>query len=261
MRLRATSCIEEIHACNDLLAAAVWLLHKAQLPDDTLPVLLDYLPFAPTLDIEEELLIVLVNLGVERGRVRPVLLAALKDKQPARRAAAALIVGRVGTAEQKRRVYPLLDDTDPAVRLRAAQGLLAAGERRAIPALFTLLNPRFQKLANEADYLLGLASGDLPPLASAKQLLPSRDRKAWIVWWQQHPERIDLTGIVEVLQKRLRMTQNYRLFRAKQLERFRELHDFHRRLIEEQEQRLERADVVVARTERMLRLWGGLRSR
>ena len=259
MRLRATYCIEAIPANSALLAAAVWLLQKAELPDDTLAVLLAYLPFAPNRDIEEELLTVLVDLGMDRGRVRPELLTALKDKQSARRAAAALIVGRVGTVEQKRRVDGLLADIDPAVRLRAAQGLLVAGEKRAIPALFTLLNPRFPELAEEAEYLLQVTAGEQTYPVSNDQKTPRKDREAWRAWWEHEGDRIDLTGVVSRLEKQLRVVRSYRQFHEKQRQRFQNLMtgcmDFSD-IIDHAAENIARDDLAIAKTERLLRLWG-----
>lgn len=65
-----------------------------------------------------------IPLRNEQGRARPTILEFLTDKEPARRAAAALIVGRLGADEHQRRVHALLTDSDPEVRLRGALGLL-----------------------------------------------------------------------------------------------------------------------------------------
>src|SRR5437588_614184 len=71
-------------------------------------------------------------LGVRDGKLDPALAAALDDREPARRAAAALVLGRYGTSEQRAAVRRLLTDREAKVRLRAAQGLLAARDGTAL---------------------------------------------------------------------------------------------------------------------------------
>ena len=54
--------------------------------------------------------------------------AALADRQPARRAVAACLLGRAGGTANRKVVCKLLEDADVTVQLRAAQGLLAGGD-------------------------------------------------------------------------------------------------------------------------------------
>src|SRR5262249_3219132 len=133
-----------------------------------LQALLAYLPFADNDAIEEEVLASMCLLCVRRPDVESALSQALGDKEPQRRGAAAFVLGRAGTEEQRKQVRKLLADPVLKVRLSAAQGLLAGRDREAVPALIGLLKsvPRGW-LWKVEEQLLRLAGADAPsPLVS-----------------------------------------------------------------------------------------------
>ena len=66
---------------------------------------------------------------VKAGKLDGLLVKALADKEPVRRAIAALVVGQFGTDAERKEVQKLLTDANLHVRFRAAQGLLAAYDR------------------------------------------------------------------------------------------------------------------------------------
>ena len=70
---------------------------------DAAPVLLAYVPDADTDAVEDEVIASLAVLGVHDGKVDAAVVTALKDKVPSRRAAAAVVLGRSGTSEQRSR--------------------------------------------------------------------------------------------------------------------------------------------------------------
>jgi HEAT repeat protein len=109
-------------------------------PSGTVSALLRFLLYVADEETEEEVWYGLDALGVNKGTVGPELLQALTDRLPARRAVAACIVGRQGTGQQKNAISKMLQDQYPTVRLRAAQGLLAGGNKVAIPTLIDLLS-------------------------------------------------------------------------------------------------------------------------
>ncbi len=208
---RAQRCIEAIErrTSPQTLAAAARLV-KLRRPEGACAVLLDLLPLVADETAAEELLEGVYTLGVKTskadqalnllfglgrpGPVDEVVLAALKDPAPARCAAAALVVGRHGTPEQRQAVRPLLDDDNPLVRLRAAQGLACARDRSALPALIALLGKSPLPLARQAEDMLTRAAG-----ASATKLFLGEDAKgrlqcqrAWEEWWGTHKEKLDL---------------------------------------------------------------------
>ena len=60
------------------------------------------------------------------GKADPALGAAVNDKEPVRRVAAAMVLGK-GKPEERKVVYPLLNDPEPRVRFHAAAALLGGG--------------------------------------------------------------------------------------------------------------------------------------
>jgi hypothetical protein len=159
-------------------------------------VLVAYLPSADGQEVEEEVLNALVVLGVRDGKVDAALAAALADKAPERRAAAALVVGRSGTAEQRDKVRPLLGDAEPRVRFRAAVGMVAGRDKSAVPALISLVADGPLDAAQRADDLLACL---LPPSASSYRT-PVGDtdqarrtcRGAWEIAWKNAGKALDL---------------------------------------------------------------------
>ena len=139
-------------------AAAARLLRQ-RLPADAAGVLLAFAPDAETDDVEEEVLASLAVLSVHDGKVDAPVVAALKDKQAGRRGAAAVVLGRSGTADLRADLQKLLVDPDPRVRFRAAQGLLAGHDRAAVPALIALMKDGPMDLANRSHELLSTAFG------------------------------------------------------------------------------------------------------
>lgn len=125
VRRRAKDCLEKIRPEVKAITAAARQLSEADLPPKAPGVLLAYLPFAPSDEVQENLRMALLVHSGKAGVISSSLLSALRDREPSRRAAAGFIVGQVGTPEQRRRVFTLLEDGDPRVRLFAAEGLLA----------------------------------------------------------------------------------------------------------------------------------------
>ncbi len=81
------------------------------------------------------------------------------------------------------------------VRLRAAQGLLAAKDKASIPALIALLGDSPDELAWQAEELLRYAAGPRSPnffvgRGDAKQRKSCHD--AWIRWWSEKGPFLDL---------------------------------------------------------------------
>jgi HEAT repeat protein len=193
---RAASCLRQIERNGRFATslAAVRLLLKRQ-PARTVEALLQYLPFADDEDVEEEIGWGLYGMALERGELRPALRDALRDKLPARRAAAACIVGRRGTEADRTAVRKLLEDADPMVRLRAAQGLLAAGDKAGLSALIALLDEPALALCWQAEELLHWAAGGTAPKAvvgAATAAERKACREAWEAWHRADADKVDL---------------------------------------------------------------------
>lgn len=195
VRNRARRCVAAIEsdAAATTASAAARLL-RVRKPPGTCAVLLKFLPFADGEGVQEEIQATLVAVGVEHGRADPALEPALDDPNPARRAAAALVLGRSGSPAQRQTVRGLLKDRDPIVRLRAAQGLVAARDKSAVPALVGLVGQGPSDAADEAEDLLArLAGKDAPRSADEKDPPRAKRYEAWAAWWKTRQADLDLT--------------------------------------------------------------------
>jgi hypothetical protein len=123
-----------------------------------------------------------------------VLLTALTDRIPIRRAAAAMALCQANVREQLPAVRKLLQDPEPTARLRVALALASLHERDAIPVLIALLGdlPTTQLWTVE-DLLFRLA-GDRAPAVGLGNDEDSRRkcRDAWAGWWREHGPQTDL---------------------------------------------------------------------
>ncbi len=199
---RAAACIEEIERPDpylNVMPAVIRTVVKRR-PPGAVEALLQYLPFAPDESLEEEALYALYALALRDGKLEPALVKALGDPLPARRAAAGCIVGRRGDEKQRQAVRKLLEDGSPLVRLRAAQGLLAGGDKSGLAALVVLVAEPDIPLAWQAEELLHWVAGDEAPAAkvgagSAEQR--QKCRAAWQAWWQHHGAKVDLAQLMQ----------------------------------------------------------------
>ena len=200
---RARLCLEDIRRANGpALPTAVVrrLAWPGQVKDVSAAIqaLLAFIPFAEDESVEEEAVSALTLLSVRQETLEPGLSRALADALPARRSAAAYVLGAVGMAADVAAVRKLLDDPAPIVRLRAALGLLAARDKAAVPTLIAQLGElppsnvwRVQETLNR------LAGDDLPPDAASATATPAKAVKAWQKWWRAREATIDLARATE----------------------------------------------------------------
>jgi HEAT repeat protein len=214
---RATQCVEKIKQGPGpgLPIAAARVLSRAGEPQPAgaapavppakaLQVLLTYVPFADDETVEDEVLTCLSVLSVRDDKVDPLLVSALHDPLPPRRAAAAYALGRAGTRQQCQAVQRLLEDPVLKVRLRAAQGLLAARDGTAVPALIDLLGRAPDSWRWRVEELLNRIAGDkAPQVPAGADAADHRKRQltAWNDWWRGAASRVDLTRAVEEEQR------------------------------------------------------------
>src|SRR5262249_27466736 len=124
IKTRAEKCVAAIKSgpATSLPHAAARLL-QLRSPPGALETLLAYVPFADDEAMEEEVLNVMCALSVHQAKVPACLSAGLRDDMPVRRAAAAFVLGKIGTGADCQEVRKLLDDPNLKARLRSAQGL------------------------------------------------------------------------------------------------------------------------------------------
>ena len=196
---RAAACIAKMQQGwrPGLNLAAVRLLLRRH-PADTVETLVRYVPYEADVEVQEEIWFGLDSLTKAEGRVPKPLASALTDAVPIRRALAACIVGHRGAEGQRKAVRDLLKDVYGTVRLRAAQGLLAAKDAAGLPVLVALLEETPADEAWQAEELLHYAAGETAPqevIGAATAKSRKACRTAWTAWLKENLEKLDLSKI------------------------------------------------------------------
>jgi hypothetical protein len=194
---RAADCVREIEKAE----GALWEVAAARVladrrPDGATAVLLAYLPCDDE-GAEDAVLRALLVLGVKDGTPDAALVQAMADTDPLRRAAAAHVLGRAAPG-QRAAVRRLLADGDARVRLEAAEALVHAGDREAVPALIALLGDGRMTHAYRAQELLYRLAGEKAPPAELTDDDPARRAAVagvWRRWWKDAEPATDLAAI------------------------------------------------------------------
>jgi hypothetical protein len=190
---RAEECLRALRRGDSAAApaAAVRLIGRRK-PAGAAAVLLGYLPFADNEAVAEELRGALAAVAVRDGKPDPGVVAALADKVPARRAAAAEALFRAGAAEPEQ-VRKLLDDPDPAVRLQLALAMVYARQKDAIPRLIDLVGRLPADQGWQAEWVLSHVAGSSAPAAPTGDGPADREksRAAWSLWWRENGGDLD----------------------------------------------------------------------
>jgi hypothetical protein len=179
------------------IAAVRELIRGDASPSEAVPVLLGYAPFTDNETVAEELHtgIAILTARAGGGQLLDDLRQAGRDSQPARRAAAAVVLGEIGTPEQLEIVRVARKDADPLVRLRGVQGMLSAADRDAVLDLIELLPavPAAQ-LSGIEETLQTLAGDATPTLPMFEDTAAGRTklRDTWKRWWADHKQAVDL---------------------------------------------------------------------
>jgi hypothetical protein len=192
---RAEECLRQIKrtvgAAVPLAAARVLARRK---PAGAAPVLLAYLPFADNDNVAEAVRVALAAVAVRDGKPDANLVAALKDKDPLRRAAAAEALCHSGTPDLVKLTKELLNDPEPMVRMRIALALASVKDRDSIPVLIDVLAELPEGQAWPAEDYLARLAGDQAPVVPLGHDGPARERcrKAWAGWWRRYGSSVDL---------------------------------------------------------------------
>lgn len=194
---RAARCIREIEATSWLtVGAAAARLVNQQRPQGATETLFTLLPYVSDAVLGEEIYNALDHLGVPDEATGTMLAQALSQAPSAQRAAAALVLGHHGSTLQRSLVRQTLADPDARVRLRAAQGLLLAGDKTAVDALIALLVVESDVARRAEDWLAQIANRDAPELTLAQDRdMRQETHSAWLTWWRTHRDSIDIAQI------------------------------------------------------------------
>jgi HEAT repeat protein len=185
---RVNHCIQVIEGeGKGVLAEAAARLLALRKPVGALEALLDYLPAAEAAAVGEEIANALGVLAYPNGQPHPVLLAALQDPAPLRRAVAARALCRKDQLEIRPTLRKLLRDANPLVRLRVALALAEAEDVEAVPVLIGLLAELPEPHSRQAEEMLqGLAGewGPNPTVQGDDDIARRIRRDAWAGWWR-----------------------------------------------------------------------------
>jgi HEAT repeat protein len=191
---RAERCVEQIEYAptTSLMIAAARLITRAR-PDGASLALLAILPALDDETSEDAVIQALLAISLNDDVADPVIVAAVNDEQPLRRAAAGYILGQC-KLDQRMEAIRLLADRNPRVRFESAAGLLRGGERAAVPALIALVEEGSPALAWRSESLLGklIGGSTLPPSVGSDKVARQRARSEWEVWWKANADRIDV---------------------------------------------------------------------
>ncbi|OAI46048.1 hypothetical protein AYO44_12000 [Planctomycetaceae bacterium SCGC AG-212-F19] len=195
---RAEDCLRQIKSgAGAALDTAALRLIAERKPEGGAETVLGYLPFAANHLVVEEVVTTLSAVAVSNGQPDKAVIAALADKQPQRRAAAAVALCRGASPEHHKAVRPLLQDTDLTVRLQAALALAEAHDAEAIPVLIDLLPQLPLSGAWQAEELLFRLAGTQPPkvVLGMDEAGRKKCRDTWADWWAKDAAKANLNKL------------------------------------------------------------------
>lgn len=177
--------------------AAVARLIAQDKPAGSPEVILAYIPFAADLTVVDELCTTLGQVAGDGNKVDPLVLKAVEDKHPLRRAAAGQALTALKNGEHLPAARKLLKDSDPAVRLRLSMALLKRREKEALPVLVDALAHLPREQLWPAEELLGRLAGEKAPSVSlgGSEVERKACRDAWARWLETDGSKLDLAKV------------------------------------------------------------------
>jgi HEAT repeat protein len=202
VKRRALQCIQRIEdtATSVFQITAAARVLAVRKPAGAAEVLLDFLAGVEEEAAADDIRAALAVVAVRDGQPEKVLVSALTDKSPLRRAAAGAALARAGVKQQQAAVRKLLSDPDAGVRLRVGLALVEGKDKDAIPALIALLAdlPR-ERCWPVEELLYRLAGERAPDVAPGDDPAGRRKfRDAWTAWWKKYGPEIDAAKLGEL---------------------------------------------------------------
>jgi hypothetical protein len=199
IRRRAEDCLKGIggQGVGTNVVASAARVVSVRRPTGAAEVLLNYFPYAEVEGVSEDVLPALKAVAVRDGQPDTVLAAALTDKEPIRRRAAAEALCQPAAASLRPAIRQLLRDADATVRLHVALALAGAKEKDAVPVVIELLAELPPSQGWQAEEYLCRLAGEQAPAVSLGQDADGRRkcRDAWAAWWREHADKIDLARL------------------------------------------------------------------
>lgn len=222
IKQRARDLRERLEAkAEPAIQAATARLIAREKPAGAADVLLAFLPFADQA-VADEICKALGSVAAPGGKLEPVIFEALHDKLPIKRGAAAEALVRADVKKQlpgADKILPevrkLLQDPEPAVRLRTGLALVTRKEKEALPTLVELLDRLPPEQMWPVEEILIRLAGDKTPAVSlgTNDVTRKACYSAWSKWLSDNPSvtlaKLDeippLLGLTVIVQQKNRV--------------------------------------------------------
>jgi hypothetical protein len=192
---RAQRCLERIRSGDDaIVEAAVARKIASRKPVGAAEVLLEYIPSVVNPTVLDEVQAALAANAMKDGRVDQVLVDALADKLPLKRATAAVALVKAGGADERTKARQLLKDGEDEVRFRVGMVLAVVKDEEGVLVLIELLLKLPEEQAKDVEDILNRLADDKPP--SQPFGIEETNRKSardfWAGWWAREGPKIDM---------------------------------------------------------------------
>jgi len=174
------------------MAAAARLLQRDR-PDGSLAVLIDFVPYATDEFVRQEVQKAINQFAMIDKMPAPQILAALKDAEPARRAAAGeALVRHLGSAA-KDKIDPLLKDENSLIRYQLGNALVEKHDKAGLPLLIqSIANAPAERAEFALETLYRAAGEQAPDEDYAAKGNANKFTTAWMKWHDKHQAKLDL---------------------------------------------------------------------
>jgi hypothetical protein len=182
---------QDIAAVESLRAAARLIARDR--PQGSLPALLEFVPYATDESVRQEVQRAINAVALVEKKPAPLLVAALKDANPARRAAAGEAMLRVVGLAAKDKIAPLLTDSHPLVRYQIGMALVEKHDQRGVHLLIqTLADSPSDRAQNALELLYRAAGEGAPDVYYRGKHNAAEVSAAWRKWHEKHQTGLDL---------------------------------------------------------------------
>jgi outer membrane protein assembly factor BamB len=179
-----------------LQSAAARVLAKLK-TEGSAGVLMAYLPFASDPMVVDEICKTLGAVAINDGKIEPVLIKALTDENPTKRAAAGEALARADAKAELPNVKKLLKDPNVDVRFRVCMAMVGLKDKDILPVMIDLmaeLTPNQLWPVEEA--LLRLAGEKAPQVSlGTDEASRKKTRDAWAKWYADNGNAVDLAKL------------------------------------------------------------------
>ena len=173
-------------------AAAARLIARDR-PDQSLPVLLNFVPYASNEQVRQPVQNAINAVALADEKPTPALLNQLKNADPAKRAAVGEALLRSGGLSTKEQVATLIADDDPLVRYQVGMALVQKNNKAGLPLLIKAITDSPSDRVECALDLLYRSAGETAPSIYYEGKRNAADVAAqWQKWHQKYAENLDL---------------------------------------------------------------------